>query len=101
MRAAIGLPVADLPNVWADSATAHFERAEQLWDEYKSNPWVCLYFAPQDANEVGTGELPAFLGGVDGLLAAGEFGLGTHAFDGRDQFAGERSLVRRSAGLET
>ena len=52
MRAAIGLPVADVPNVWADSATAHFERAEQLWDEYKSDPWVSLYFAPQDANEV-------------------------------------------------
>ena len=52
MRAAIGLPVADAPNVWADSATAHFERAEQLWDEYKSDPWVCLYFAPQDAAEV-------------------------------------------------
>ena len=52
MRAAIGLPVADLPNVWAESATAHFERAEQLWDEYKADPWVCLYFAPQDANEV-------------------------------------------------
>jgi 5-methylthioadenosine/S-adenosylhomocysteine deaminase len=52
MRAAIGLPVADVPNVWADSATAHFEKAEQLWDEYKSDPWVCLYFAPQDANEV-------------------------------------------------
>jgi 5-methylthioadenosine/S-adenosylhomocysteine deaminase len=52
MRAAIGLPVADAPNVWADSATAHFERAEQLWDEYKSDPWVCLYFAPHDAAEV-------------------------------------------------
>jgi 5-methylthioadenosine/S-adenosylhomocysteine deaminase len=52
MRAAIGLPVADVPNVWADSATAHFERAEQLWDEYRSDPWVCLYFAPQDAAEV-------------------------------------------------
>jgi 5-methylthioadenosine/S-adenosylhomocysteine deaminase len=52
MRAAIGLPVADAPNIWADSATAHFEKAEQLWDEYKSDPWVCLYFAPQDANEV-------------------------------------------------
>lgn len=52
MRAAIGLPVADAPNVWADSATAHFEKAEQLWDEYKSDPWVCLYFAPQDAHEV-------------------------------------------------
>jgi len=52
MRAAIGLPVADVPSVWADSATAHFARAEQLWDEYKSDPWVCLYFAPQDAAEV-------------------------------------------------
>jgi 5-methylthioadenosine/S-adenosylhomocysteine deaminase len=52
MRAAIGLPVADVPNVWADGATAHFERAEQLWDEYRSDPWVCLYFAPQDAAEV-------------------------------------------------
>jgi 5-methylthioadenosine/S-adenosylhomocysteine deaminase len=49
MRAAIGLPVADGPNVWADGATAHFERAEQLWDEYRADPWVCLYFAPQDA----------------------------------------------------
>jgi 5-methylthioadenosine/S-adenosylhomocysteine deaminase len=49
MRAAIGLPVADAPNVWADTATAHFERAEQLWDEYRADPWVCLYFAPQDA----------------------------------------------------
>lgn len=52
MRAAIGLPVADAPNVWADSATAHFEKAEQLWDEYTSDPWVCLYFAPHDAAEV-------------------------------------------------
>jgi 5-methylthioadenosine/S-adenosylhomocysteine deaminase len=52
MRAAIGLPVADTPSDWADSATAHFEKAEQLWDEYKSDPWVCLYFAPHDANEV-------------------------------------------------
>jgi 5-methylthioadenosine/S-adenosylhomocysteine deaminase len=48
MRAAIGLPVTDTPNSWADSATAHFEKAEQLWDEYKSDPWVCLYFAPHE-----------------------------------------------------
>jgi 5-methylthioadenosine/S-adenosylhomocysteine deaminase len=52
VRAAIGLPVADAPNVWADSATAHFEKAEQLWDEYMADPWVCLYFAPHDAAEV-------------------------------------------------
>jgi 5-methylthioadenosine/S-adenosylhomocysteine deaminase len=49
MRAAIGLPVTDAPNQWAENANAHFEKAEQLWDEYKSDPWVCLYFAPHDA----------------------------------------------------
>jgi 5-methylthioadenosine/S-adenosylhomocysteine deaminase len=52
VRAAIGLPVADAPSAWADGATAHFEKAEQLWDEYKADPWVCLYFAPHDAAEV-------------------------------------------------
>jgi 5-methylthioadenosine/S-adenosylhomocysteine deaminase len=52
MRAAIGLPVADSPSLWAENATAHFEKAEQLWDEYQSDPWVCLYFAPHDAAEV-------------------------------------------------
>jgi 5-methylthioadenosine/S-adenosylhomocysteine deaminase len=51
MRAAIGLPVTDTPSPWADSATAHFEKAEQLWDEYKSDPWVCLYFAPHEASD--------------------------------------------------
>jgi 5-methylthioadenosine/S-adenosylhomocysteine deaminase len=52
MRAAIGLPVADTPNVWADSTNAYFEKAEQLWDEYRADPWVCLYFAPHDAAEI-------------------------------------------------
>jgi 5-methylthioadenosine/S-adenosylhomocysteine deaminase len=45
------LPVADAPGIWAESATAHFEKAERLWDEYKSDPWVCLYFAPHDCGE--------------------------------------------------
>ncbi|MDB6102269.1 MAG: chlorohydrolase family protein, partial [Gammaproteobacteria bacterium] len=52
VRAAIGLPVADAPGVWAVNATSHFEKAEQLWDEYKADPWVCLYFAPHDAAAV-------------------------------------------------
>ncbi len=52
IRAAIGLPVTDVPNMWAESANARFEKAEQLWDEYKSDPWVCLYFASQDADAV-------------------------------------------------
>jgi 5-methylthioadenosine/S-adenosylhomocysteine deaminase len=52
MRAAIGLPVGDAPNVWAEGTTAYFEKAEQLWDEYRADPWVCLYFAPHDAAEI-------------------------------------------------
>jgi 5-methylthioadenosine/S-adenosylhomocysteine deaminase len=49
MRAAIGLPVTDGPTAWAESATGHLAKAEQLWDEYQSNPWVSLYFAPHNA----------------------------------------------------
>jgi 5-methylthioadenosine/S-adenosylhomocysteine deaminase len=49
MRAAIGLPVTEGPTAWAESATGHLAKAEQLWDEYQSNPWVSLYFAPHDA----------------------------------------------------
>jgi 5-methylthioadenosine/S-adenosylhomocysteine deaminase len=49
MRAAIGLPVTDGPTPWAESATGHLAKAEQLWDEYPSNPWVSLYFAPHNA----------------------------------------------------
>jgi 5-methylthioadenosine/S-adenosylhomocysteine deaminase len=49
IRAAIGLPVTDGPTPWAESTTGHLAKAEELWDEYSSNPWVCLYFAPHDA----------------------------------------------------
>jgi 5-methylthioadenosine/S-adenosylhomocysteine deaminase len=52
MRAAIGLPVADAPNAWAEDATEHLAKAERLWDEYKSDPWVSLYFAPHDADSI-------------------------------------------------
>ena len=57
MRAAIGLPVTDASNRWAENANAHFEKAEQLWDEYKSDPWVCLYFAPHDMPALSEGTL--------------------------------------------
>jgi 5-methylthioadenosine/S-adenosylhomocysteine deaminase len=49
MRAAIGLPVTDGPTVWAENATGHLAKAEQLWDEYRSHPGVSLYFAPHSA----------------------------------------------------
>jgi len=48
VRAAIGMTVG------AGSASARapseLERAERLWDQYKSNPWVSLYFAPAAAH---------------------------------------------------
>jgi 5-methylthioadenosine/S-adenosylhomocysteine deaminase len=46
VRAVIGLPVTEAATAWADDPTAYLAKAEQLWDEYKSNPWVCLQFAP-------------------------------------------------------
>ena len=49
MRTAIGLPVTHGPTVWAESATGHLAKAEQLWDEYRSHPSVSLYFAPHNA----------------------------------------------------
>src|SRR6185312_3195012 len=49
MRAAIGLPVTDGPTAWAENATGHLAKAEQLWDEYRSHPGVSLYFAPHSA----------------------------------------------------
>lgn len=46
LRVVVGLPVSDTPSAWAQSATEHLERAEQLWDAYRSDPRVRLYFAP-------------------------------------------------------
>jgi 5-methylthioadenosine/S-adenosylhomocysteine deaminase len=43
MRAAIGLPVSETAES-SDSA-AHLDRAAQLWDDYRADPWVSLYFA--------------------------------------------------------
>src|SRR5690242_2047780 len=46
MRAAIGLPVADVPTPWAENASAHLERAAALWDVYRADARITLYFAP-------------------------------------------------------
>jgi 5-methylthioadenosine/S-adenosylhomocysteine deaminase len=50
VRALIGLPVADAASAWAEDATAHLARAEALWDEYRSDARIGLYFAPQAAH---------------------------------------------------
>jgi 5-methylthioadenosine/S-adenosylhomocysteine deaminase len=53
VRAVIGLPVSETGSAWAENATAHFARAERVWDEYKSSPWVSLYFAPPPSYAIG------------------------------------------------
>lgn len=49
LRALIGLPISDAATVWAEDATAHLAKAEALWDEYRSDARIGLYFAPQPA----------------------------------------------------
>ena len=50
VRALIGLPIAEAASVWAEDITAHLAKAETLWDEYRSNARIELYFAPQAAH---------------------------------------------------
>jgi 5-methylthioadenosine/S-adenosylhomocysteine deaminase len=44
MRAAIGLPIGEAGG--ADGAAAQLARAERLWDEYRADPRISLFFAP-------------------------------------------------------
>jgi 5-methylthioadenosine/S-adenosylhomocysteine deaminase len=57
MRAVIGLPVFEGPTPWAENVTGYLAKGERLWDEYKSDPWVCLYFAPHAAAAMGDSTL--------------------------------------------
>lgn len=55
MHAAIGLPVAESAS-HSDSAE-HLDRAAQLWDDYRADPWVSLYFAPPAPYAIGNSTL--------------------------------------------
>jgi 5-methylthioadenosine/S-adenosylhomocysteine deaminase len=46
VRAVIGLPVSEAGGPAAADSAAHLDRAAQLWDDYRADPWVSLYFAP-------------------------------------------------------
>ncbi len=50
MRAAIALPVSETPGGGAEHVTAQLARAERLWDEYRSDPRISLFFAPLAAH---------------------------------------------------
>lgn len=46
MRALLALPVAETASAWAEDANGYLAKAEALWDEYRSDPRIGLYFAP-------------------------------------------------------
>ncbi len=48
MRAAIGLPVGGAGGGPPHEVTEQFAHAERLWDQYRSDPFISLYFAPRD-----------------------------------------------------
>lgn len=46
MRAVIGLPVAETPSAWAQSAAEYLTRALAVRDDYKGHPLISTAFAP-------------------------------------------------------
>jgi 5-methylthioadenosine/S-adenosylhomocysteine deaminase len=56
MRAAIALPVSEGPG-GAENITAQLARAERLWDEYRSDPRISLFFAPLAPHDLSDGTL--------------------------------------------
>ena len=102
MRAAIGLPVSDTPTAWADSANEHFAKAERLWDTYRSDPWVGLYFAPADPLSISDATLSRLRRIADELDARVAMSLHESAGEIRESLArdGKRPLSRlQSLGL--
>jgi len=57
IRALIGLPVSDAPSASAEDASSHLQQAERLWDEYRDDPRIGLYFAPLPAAPLSTATL--------------------------------------------
>jgi 5-methylthioadenosine/S-adenosylhomocysteine deaminase len=70
MRALIGLPVADRPSPWAQSAREYLTRALRLHDEYKGHPSVSTAFAPLRTVELEDATL-AHMGTLAAELDAG------------------------------
>ena len=99
MRAAIGLPVSDAPNGWAESAVMHLAKAERLWDVYRSDPLVSLYFALPTPAAIGDPTLSRVRRVVDELDARVAMPLHESAACVHDSLAwdGRRPLQRLQA----
>ncbi len=102
VRAAIGLPVGDSPTVWADSANEYFSKAERLWDAYRADPWVGLYFGLGDSLSVSDSTLSRLRRIADELDARVAMPVHESAEEIRDSVArfGKRPVQRlQSLGL--
>ena len=99
VRAAIGLPVSDAPNEWAESAVVHLAKAEQLWDVYRSDPLVSLYFALPTPAAIGDATLSRVRRVVDELDARVAMPVHESAARVQDSLAwdGRRPLQRLQA----
>ena len=102
MRVAVGLPLSDQANAWAEGATEHLAKAEQLWDSYRSDPWVSLYFAlptPALVSDATLGRLRRVADELDARVAmpVQESAAAVHESVAR---SGQRPLIRlQSLGL--
>ncbi len=94
MRAAIGLPVTDIPSPSAENATAYFARAERLWDEYRADSRISLYFAPIGAHALTDATLTRIRRVADELDARVALDLGA-----RGEAAGGQLSDGDAAGL--
>jgi 5-methylthioadenosine/S-adenosylhomocysteine deaminase len=102
MRASIGLPVEEHSNAWAEDLTGHLAKAERLWDEYRSDPWVSLHFAPEAAHGLSDATLAHIRTVADELDARIVMPLHESEREVRDSLArhGMRSVERlHSLGL--
>jgi 5-methylthioadenosine/S-adenosylhomocysteine deaminase len=102
MRAAVGLPVEERSTAWAEDLTAHLAQAERLWDEYRSDPWVSLHFAPDAAHHLSDAALARIRTVADELDARMTMPLNETQHEVRASLAshGARSVERlHSLGL--
>ncbi|MBV8143933.1 MAG: amidohydrolase family protein, partial [Gammaproteobacteria bacterium] len=100
MRAAIGLPVSDARSAWADGATGHLARAAALWDEYRTDSRLTLYFAPLLAQGVSDATLARLRRVADELDARIAVHLGETALPsgGSDYAVRDSAPAARLAG---
>ncbi len=102
IRASVGLPVDEHPNAWAEDLTGHLAKAERLWDEYRSDPWISLHFAVDAAHGSSDATLAHLRTVADELDARIMMPLHETASEVRDSLArhGVRSVERlHSLGL--